>query len=185
MIRINLLAVKRKKKARAILLEVIFAALLTLFALAVGGYLFYFLNNKIDVLTLQKKDNAKRIALLRKKVNELENYESLIKQIEQKQKVLEQLSKNQSVPVKVIDEISRLLPDSVWLSSVKIKGSNIHISGSAFTNRDVVDYINNLKSADLFMDVYLEQSKNKSVPTGMGKEKVSVYDFKLNMRVKV
>jgi len=185
MIRINLIAAKRKKQARTVPVEFILTALLTIFMVAMAGYLFYFLSSKIQTLTLKKQDNEKKIAQLRNTLKELENYESLIKDIEQKQRVIEELRRNQSVPVRVIDEISKLLPDSVWLNSLNIKGDTIHLSGSAFTNRDVVSYVNNLKSADLFMDVYLEESKNRSIPMGTGKETVSLYDFKLNMRIKV
>ncbi len=183
MIRVNLLEIKRKKKPKAIPLSVVIVGFLTLLIIIATVLVNIYLNKTVEKLTAQKDDNQKKIAELDKKVAKVREYESLIKIIEGKQNVIVQLRKDQSEPVKILDQISRLLPDNVWLSSLKVTGKNIKLSGSAFSNREVVKYVNNLKSEKLFFDVYLVHSQHKSIPSGISKENISIYNFNITMHI--
>ncbi len=183
MIRINLLEVQRKRKARAFPLPVILLVLMTFITLVVTGYMFYLLNTEIKQLTLRKQENEKRLAELRERIKELENYEALIRQFEERQKVLEQLRRNQTIPVKVLDTISKLLPDNVWLDELVIQGGGINLKGSAFTNTEVVRYVNKLKENALFVNVYLKETKSKEIKTGIGNETISVYNFQIQIGI--
>ncbi|MGW8179722.1 MAG: PilN domain-containing protein, partial [bacterium] len=54
----------------------------------------------------------------------------------------------------------------------------VSLKGFAFTNSNVVEFVNNLKRSSLFTDVYLEESKETNV------EKIDVYEFKLRFMVR-
>ncbi|MBI4684226.1 MAG: PilN domain-containing protein [Nitrospirae bacterium] len=178
MIRVNLLPLKRKKKPKAVPQFMIYMVLVTLFIVIISGYLFFYLNTQLSSLNKQKKNNEARIAELKNRIKEVENYESQKKTLEQRKNIIEQLRRNQSLPVKILNEISSTVPNGVWLISMSVAGESIDIAGVGFTNDDVVNYVNNLKKSQLFTDVYLQGTQK----TGTGK--IITYQFTLTCKVK-
>ena len=59
-----------------------------------------------------------------------------------------------------------------------IKASNISLSGYAFTNSNVVEFVNNMKRSQLFTGVFLVESKEAKV------ENINVYQFKLKFNIR-
>ena len=177
MIRVNLLQVKRKKKAKPLPSFVVLGVLLALvFCLGIA-LVWMSQTKKIDKLNGVKNANQARIEALKKKVKEVDDFEAKIRQFEERKKVIVSLRKNQSVPVRTMNEISFLLADGVWLNRMDIKENKITINGSAFTNSNVVDFVNNLKRSSSISGVYLEETRQSK--TG----KVSVFNFKLKCAI--
>ncbi len=108
----------------------------------------------------------------------MENFEKLNQSFKQRKEIIEKLRKDQFLPVKVMNEVSRLLPPGVWLTNLAYGGNSISVDGYAYTNDDVVSYVDNLKKSELFTDVYLHETKLANI------EKVSVYQFKISFKVK-
>ncbi|MBZ0157244.1 MAG: PilN domain-containing protein [Alphaproteobacteria bacterium] len=179
MIRINLLTEKRKKKKAAGP-----SRFLALLAAAVAGALLamglatILLKTTVSRLRTESEKNTATIASLSKKINEIKKYERMNKELEQKSGIIEVLRKNQAVPVLILDEVSRVLADGVWLNSLSYKDNAVVLEGHAFTNSDLVAYVNNLKRLTSIFDVYLEESREVEV------EKIRVYRFRLNFKVK-
>ncbi|MCL5022298.1 MAG: PilN domain-containing protein [Nitrospirae bacterium] len=177
MIRVNLLAVKRKKKAKPLPAFVISATFATLLALCVLGYLYFYYTSKLDSAKARFDANKKKVAELQAKIKEVENFEKLNKTIDERNKIIEQLRKNQNVPVMILDEISRNLPKGVWLTTMSVAGAGGALEGYAFTNTDVVSYVENLKASKALSDIYLQESKQAEI------EKIPLYHFKLTFKV--
>jgi type IV pilus assembly protein PilN len=57
-------------------------------------------------------------------------------------------------------------------------GGSINLSGEAFTNEDVVKFVENLKASAFFTDVYLLETSQKT------KEGYEIYDYKLQFKYK-
>lgn len=178
MIRVNLLPVKRKKKAKALPVFIIYGVLLTLVAVVMSGYLFWYFNSQVSALTQKKKANEVKIAELKNKIKEVENFEAQKKALEQRKDLVEQLRKNQSLPVRILTEMSNVMPLGVWLQQMSVTGKEIKISGTGFTNEDVVNYVDNLKKSQFFSDIYLEGSQKKS------EGNVITYQFSLTCKLK-
>ncbi|NOZ25203.1 MAG: PilN domain-containing protein [Nitrospirae bacterium] len=185
MIRINLLPVKRKKKPKPIPGFVVATVVASI--IVIVGVVFAYVNIKEEIKTLQarKTANEQKLQELKKKLKALENYETLVKAVERKKGVILQLRKNQGVPVRLMDELSKDLPNGIWLKELKTMGNTVDIEGYAFTNSDVVKYVNRLKKSPLFNSVYLAESKRKEISAGGTKEKIPVYNFKIKLGVKV
>jgi len=77
----------------------------------------------------------------------------------------------------MLDEVSKDLPSGVWLQSLTLSGGMVDIEGYAFSNSEVVAYVDNLKNSRKFSDVFLQESKQADV------EKIPVYLFKLTFKV--
>lgn len=179
MIRINLLQLKRKKKPKPLPSAVTVGVLLAVITVMVWSVIILSLGRRIDGLKATKKANEAKIAELKRKVKEVDDFEAKIKIFEERKGIIEGLRKNQTVPVRVLNELSFLLADGVWLKSMEIKASNIDIKGYAFTNSNVVEFVNNLKKSELFNEVYLVESKEASV------EAMNIYAFALKFKLTI
>ncbi|MCC6347742.1 MAG: PilN domain-containing protein, partial [Nitrospirales bacterium] len=136
------------------------------------------LKTAVSRLREESGKNETTIVGLSKKINEIKKYERLNKELEQRSGIIEVLRKNQAVPVRILDEVSRVLAEGVWLSSLSYKDSAVALEGHAFTNSDLVAYVSSLKRLTSISDVYLEESREVEVET------TRVYRFKLAFRVK-
>jgi len=179
MIKVNLIPVKRKKKAKPVPTFLFIGIFITALALFISGFFIYRASAILSDKKAQSASNERKLAELKEKIKAVENFEQLNKTFAQRTEIIEQLSKNKSMPVILLDEVSNLLPVGVWLDNMTVTDSTVTISGFGFTNTDIVAYVDNIKASQLFTDAYLLQSKSMEV------EKVPAYQFQLTFRVKV
>jgi type IV pilus assembly protein PilN len=180
MIKINLLTEKKKKKRiRRPANILILTAAITAVTFVLASAAVFYLKSEVSKLKSKSETNKALIAELTKKINEVKRFEQLNKEIEQRNALIETLRKNQAVPVRILDDVSTVMPKGIWLASMTYKDNGVGLEGYAFTNIDIVSYIETLKKSVNFTDVYLEESKQVEF------EKVQVYRFKLNFKVKV
>ena len=177
MIKINLIPVKRKKKAKPVPPFLIAAVLILL--LSGIGVLFAYKSIAATVTDLenQKKANAVKLKELEKKVKEVKNFENLNKQVTQRKDIIEQLTKNQSIPVRILDEISTRLTDGIWFTSMNITGTRITIAGVGFSNTDIVTFVQSLKASTFFNNIDLKGTSRKM------KDTVETYTFSMTLEV--
>jgi len=178
MIKVNLLPVKRKKKAKPLPTFIIATVLITVVICVVMAYLVFFFSSRLSERKMQFAYNEKKIAELKAQIKAVEDFETRNKMFKERNDIIEQLGKNKAIPVRVLSEISSLLSPGVWLQSLSVSGSNISIDGYGYTNSEIVAYVDNLKASPLFTDVYLQESKS------MEKEKISFYMFKMTCKIK-
>ncbi|NJD55382.1 MAG: hypothetical protein FIA94_03140 [Nitrospirae bacterium] len=178
MIKVNLIPTKKKKKQKPLPTFLIYTVLLTILTALVLGYLAYFYSSRLSDREAKAKDNDRKITELKAKIKAVEDFERLNKTFQQRKDIIEDLGRNKSLPVKILDEISAQLPVGVWLTTMDVRGSDINLSCTAFSNTDVVNYVNNLKNSKLFTDVYLQESVQSKI------KETAVYTFRLTFKVK-
>ena len=150
----------------------------TLIFLGVCGYRYLDLVKEVTQQTQVKEAKTKELEALKKKIQEVEDYEKKKRLLEDKNRIIEQLRKNQSGPVRLLDYMSQSLdPLKVWLTSVE-GDTQVTIAGKALTNDDIVEFIKNLQQSNYFLSVTLQESV-QSLDEG-----VTVYSFKITMAVK-
>lgn len=160
MIRINLIPTKRKKKAKPVATYLVVAVLVTVASLAIAFFANSYMNSQIKDLKDQQAANDAKIKALEAKIAEVKNFEALNKRFTDRKAVIEELTKNQSLPVRMLDELSIRLQESVWLTSLTIRNNKVNLSGLGFSPNDVVDYVQSMKESELFTGVVLH-STNK------------------------
>ena len=183
MIKINLLPVKRAAKKAKVAVDT------AMFQLVVGlgivlvfvgacGYRWQMLVDEVALKTQIKEGKTKELDALKKKVQEVEDYEKNKRLLEDKNRIIEQLRKNQGGPVRLLDYLSQSLdPLKIWLTSVD-GDAQVAINGKALTNDDIVQFIRNLQQSGFFTDVMLEESRQAP------EEGLIIYQFRLKMSVK-
>ena len=179
MIKVNLLLVKKRKKAKPIPTFLLSTIGVTLAVCAILIYLIFFFSSRLAARQKTVADNAKKIEELQRKIKAVEDYEKMNAVYKQRKEIIEQLGKNKTVPVKVIDEVSTVLPAGVWLTFMELRGTNLNLNGTGFTNTDVVNFVNNLKESRMFADVYLLESIQANI-SGF-----DAYNFKISLKVNI
>ncbi|MFQ5720304.1 MAG: PilN domain-containing protein [Acidobacteriota bacterium] len=164
MIRINLIAEARAQKVRKPLISfdsgnetmanVVMAAVIVL-AIFFCGYKYFALNSTLGDLG-NKIANAnierERLKDILKKGEEFKAQRELLKR---KVDLITQLKKNQSVPVHLLDQVSRNLPEFLWLENMNQQGGAVSLSGKATNYNAVSNLYNNLRDSNSFVDVVL------------------------------
>ena len=126
-------------------------------ALVVVGARWLMLKNERDHLkTVERQKRIERDELKPyiEKVEELEAKRDLLRH---KINVINQLKQNQRGPVRIMDEVSRALPDLVWLTKMQMKGNNLTITGQAMDENAVANYISNLNASPFFQEPKLKR----------------------------
>jgi len=180
MIKINLLPTKRKppKKLTELQQQLILGVLLL--TVSVGGMAFFWMRWTAQAAELQGKVNTaiETAANQKKKLEKVANVEEDRRKVLEKIGVIEQLKKNQSGPVKLLDKVSRALPKGLNLTSLVESSGQVNIDGTAFTNNEVVRFVDNLKADRFFSEVLLLESRQAKV------DGVDLYQYKLQFRFK-
>jgi len=180
MIKINLLPTKRKPARKVTELQKQLIIAVVVVGGVFSGMAFYYisLNSKIASrekdLATAKAEVARQDNMLR----EVKNVEDERKKVTDKIGIIEQLKKNQQGPVRLLDEISRAIPATAAISNMTEVSGSINITGEAFTNEDVVKFVENLKASAFFADVFLLETSQ------VAKEGYEIYVYKLQFRYK-
>ncbi|GMV51671.1 PilN domain-containing protein [Nitrospirales bacterium NOB] len=183
MIRINLLATGPRARKAKPQWDVRVEALIGILVLAVTlvGCWWYAASLEEEILAKQteKQGKDRQVAQLKEQVKAVQDFEQRKKQLEDKNRIIDQLEKSRTGPVKVLDHVSQSLnPLKVWLVRLNLKGNSVELEGRAMTNDDVVEFVNNLRRTDQFDTIKLMESR-------AGQDnKVNTYQFKLDLSMK-
>jgi type IV pilus assembly protein PilN len=119
-------------------------------AVAVSGTWWFLLKSKrADLKSLERQRTVERNELqpFIDKVEELEAKRALLKA---KVDVINDLKNKQHGPVRIMDEVSRALPDLVWLTKLGLAGNAIELNGEAMDENAVANYYSNLDASPFF-----------------------------------
>jgi type IV pilus assembly protein PilN len=146
MIRINLLPVRQVKKrelGRQVLVLMAVVLVLTL----VLNYIWYSARNSVQEQQAQKiSDTTKRIAELEKVIGEVNNINKRKKEVEDKLKILNDLRKQRSGPVRMMDALSTATPKKVWLRDFTEANNLVKLTGLAVSHEEVADFMKGLEN---------------------------------------
>ena len=75
--------------------------------------------------------------------------------------VINDLKNKQHGPVRILDEVSRALPELVWLTQLKLSGTAITLTGEAMDENAVANYYSNLDSSPFFEEPVVKNLARK------------------------
>ncbi|WP_092759675.1 PilN domain-containing protein [Rhodoferax sp. OV413] len=144
MILINLLPHREAARARRReTFNVMLAASALLGGVLIGvGFLWYEAQ-----ISGQQERNAflnKEIAVLDGQIKEIANIEAEIKALTERQKAVEDLQADRNLPVHLLNELVKQLPDGTYITSLKQENQSVTIQGVAQSNERVSELLRNL-----------------------------------------
>ena len=125
--------------------------------LAAAGYWWY-LNGKLKEKQEEVAQAQKEVDALQAVIKEVEDYKRKKKNLADKIAVINELKSNQRGPVRVMDYISRALPELLWLDRMKMNASSIEIDGRAFNPNAVANFMDNLDKVPEFKEPVLKDT---------------------------
>jgi Tfp pilus assembly protein PilN len=144
--------------------NILVVAMLVLGLLASAGYWFFY-----------KRELRQREEIAEQRQGEAQKLESIIKEVDDFQKrkdslqqridLINQLKQNQKGPVRIMDQISRDLPDLVWLDTMDINAGRISLTGRGLNPNAIALFIENVKNDQFFEEPQVGQlSQISSAP---------------------
>lgn len=137
--------------------NILIVGFLVLGVLAALGYWFW-----------NKRELAQRQQIVEQRTAEAQKLEAIIKEVDDYQKrkdslqqridLINQLKQNQKGPVRIMDQISRDLPDLVWLDSMEMTKGKVTLAGRGLNPNAIALFIENIKN-----DPYFEEPQVGSV----------------------
>jgi type IV pilus assembly protein PilN len=146
MIKINLLPMRQVKKREAGK-QIIALIAAVLIAALVGNYLWYDSRDKEMARNRDRINQTKaRIADLEKVIGEVNNLNKRKKEVEDKLKILGDLRKGRSGPVRMMDALATATPKKVWLKDFDESSGAVSLKGYALSHDDVAEMMRGLSS---------------------------------------
>jgi type IV pilus assembly protein PilN len=155
MIRINLLSVERERTKKKSTFQtgqkvtVACSAVLAL-ALLTIGWRYLSLNNESKQLDADIASSQGEASRLHAIILQVQEFEQRKAQLQQRVVLIEQLRKSQTGPVHMLDQISRSLPPSLWLTALKQDNESITIDGRCTSLTALSDFVANLEGTGYF-----------------------------------
>ncbi|HZX09488.1 MAG TPA: PilN domain-containing protein [Acidobacteriota bacterium] len=132
--------------------------LIFLLVIVLIGALFLIQKRELDnerALLEDAKAEKQSLQYVLAKLEEMENQKQVLSR---KINLISRLKARQGTGVIIMDELSKNLPDWVWLTEVDYKEFNIHIKGKSLSNNLIADFISNLEESRYFSNVNLISS---------------------------
>ena len=162
MIRINL-APPRSRKGGGIRLPAFNLGLVVLvvYVVALGGIGFYWLQLAREETRLAEDvDKANReLAMLKPITSQAQKVKDQLADLQKRVKTIEELTKDQSKPIRMFDAVASIMPNDVWITKMEERGNIMKVTGTAFSATAVSDLMTNLRASGRFKEVDIVVSR--------------------------
>lgn len=175
MIKINLLAEKKKQARKTAPGGLKLEGLSTgrnflligilLVGVAVGGGWWWIIQQEVTERREKIAEADRELERLKQAIKKGQEYEAQKALLARKIELITNLKKQQAVPVHILDQVSRSLPEFLWLDSMTASSNQISISGKATNYNAVSNFYSNLTQSGFFKDVSL--GRTFEVPEGV------------------
>jgi len=178
MMRINLLPhrqIKRAERQREFGLMALMAAGAACAVVFLG---WQFLGAQKDSQLERNGRLEKAITSLDKKITDIKDLKDQISNVLERKQIVENLQTNRSQSIVILDELTRQLPEGLYLKSIKQTGNLITLEGVADTNARVATLVRNLSVSNWMESPNLVEIKSTTV------NNIKQNEFMLNVSLK-
>ncbi len=139
--------------------------------------------------TIQQERNAflkAEIVRQEGQIKDIANLRTEIEGLKARQGAVEDLQLNRNVPVHLLDELVRMTPEGIYLTSIKQTDGVVQLSGVAQTNERVSEFLRNTQNNSPWLDrMELVEIKAITQPVTPGaREQRRLYEFALRVSIK-
>lgn len=163
MIKINLLLVRGAKKKETVKQQIIILVLVLVVSVAIMAGIFAYIMGKISSTKEAIARSEAEIQQLKAKIGQIENIKKLQDEVKKKLDVLNQLRSGKTGPVKRLTALSEATPDKAWVTRYSESGESVNISGIAYTEELIAEFMRNLEASREFTAIELQVSEQIDV----------------------
>jgi type IV pilus assembly protein PilN len=155
LIRINLLTVDRERTKRKAKFQIgqkitVACSFILVAAALVVGWWFWSLQRQSATLDQEIADAERETQRLQSVIQQVSQFEARRAQLQQRVTLIEELRKGQTGPVHLLDQISKSLPESMWLTELRQVASDITLEGNCTSLNALSDFVSALEASNLF-----------------------------------
>ncbi|MEQ6433610.1 PilN domain-containing protein [Comamonas sp. w2-DMI] len=183
MILINLLphreaAKKRRKEAFHINLF-----LSALAGLLIAALVYWYFQTMIENQQARNEVLRSEIKVLEAQIKEIAGLEGEIAALRARQKAVEDLQSDRNLPVHMLNELVKQLPDGVYITSIKQEGLVVTMQGTAQSNERISEVLRNLsEGTPWFSKPELQEIVAKTVDvTAKEKRRAAAFTLRVNL----
>ncbi len=147
-------------------------------AFAIVFFISQFYQMRIDGQNTRNEFLKSEIKILDARIVKIRNLNEKKKELQKRTGVVEQLQRSRNVGTQVFDEIAKIVPNGVYLTSLEKQGNSINIIGKSESNNHLANMIREIERSLLFTDAILESI------TSNGTQNKLLSDFKMRVRIK-
>lgn len=152
MIRINLLPHREQRRERR---KRDFTGSMVVAAMIGGGIVFLggmFINNQIENQNKRNEMIRAENARLDEQIAEIKDLEGAIASLKARQTAVEDLQSDRTIPVRMFDELVKITPEGVYLTSLTQNDLSVALEGKAQSNERVAQLLRNLADHSQWME---------------------------------
>ncbi|HNQ84797.1 MAG TPA: PilN domain-containing protein [Deltaproteobacteria bacterium] len=162
MVKVNLLPIRVELRKKALVEHLILLMLCIALALIGAYFVQHAITQQREALKQEVADTKVEIKRLTAEAGEIEKFKQQKQELERKLDVIRELNAQKTGPVEMLDELSLIIPEKAWLSSITNKGATIVLEGSAVDNTTIATFMKQLQASKHFDNVTLVLSKQES-----------------------
>jgi len=121
----------------------------------------WILNGRIEDKEAEVAEAQREVDELEPYIREVEEFKAKKAELERKVEVINQLKTNQHGPVRVMDYVSRALPELLWITRMEVAPTTITVTGEAFNTNAVANFIENLDRVPEFQEPILRDTQQR------------------------
>lgn len=187
-VRINLLPHREQKRIARQRQFVSLAVMLSILALGVVGLVHFVLATQIEQQNSRNALLKTEIAKLDEQIKEIATLRAEIDALRARQAAVESLQTNRTIPVHLMDELVKHVPEGLYLKSMRQDERKVTLVGYAQSNDRVSELLRNLANNTPWLE-RPELVEIKAVQVGSGKANANdggrrLYEFSLNALVR-
>ncbi|UCE21124.1 MAG: PilN domain-containing protein [Candidatus Aminicenantes bacterium] len=132
--------------------------LFVIVAIALGYLQLNAIKKERNLLNVAEEEKNK----LKDVLSKLETVQGQQDLILRKIELINQLKAKQGIAVTILDELSKQIPQWVWLTEVSFSRQQIQVRGRATDNSVIADYVYNLETSPYFTNVDLKSTTRRT-----------------------
>ena len=189
MIRINLLGVEQPKARGAIAFDVgqivtVACSLVLVATVVLIGWWYWSLREESSRIDAELAAGRQEAARLQSLLVEVEQFEEQRARLQERVALIERLRSGQSIPVQLLDHVSRSLPDMLWLTSMQQQAEQVTIQGRSTTLIALSDFVGNLAGGDLLQTPIEIVNSQVTPATGFGAQAIpALVEFTVSAQI--
>jgi len=147
-------------------------------ALAIIWLIGEFYQIRIDNQNERNQYLRNEIQLLDIRIGEIQALKGKKSELEKRIAVIEQLQLSRNVGAQVLDEMAKIVPNGIYLTSLEKKANMLEVLGKSESNNHLANMMRAIERSDLLAEASLESIINDD------KESKLLSNFKMKIRIK-
>jgi type IV pilus assembly protein PilN len=182
---INLLPHREERRRRKKIAFFAGLAVSAVVGVAIVGLWFLVVQQLISVQQARNKFLRDEIAKLDVQIKDIASLKAEIASLKARQKAVEDLQIDRNVPVHVLNELVKQVPEGIYITSVKQDGQRLNVAGIAQTQERISELLRNTSSIDSSpWLVKPELVESKATAQGVNRDQKRLFDFSVRVTVK-